>query len=375
MIPLNDFKRQWADVGEATLKVVAEIGGSGWYILGREVAAFEAALAGTWGLPFAAGVASGLDAIELALKALGCGPGDKVLTTPISAFATTLAIVKLGAEPVFTDTDPLGNIDLELCREVLATRQDIRFFVPVHLYGHPLDMRKLAALGRDFDCGIVEDCAHSIGATHEGVPTGTAGCMAATSFYPTKNLGAMGDGGAVLTANRDLAHRVRMLRDYGQSAKDVHTLVGYNSRLDELHAALLRQVGLQCLPKWLTARCRNASAYVSGITNPAITLCTPPQDTRSSWHLFPVWVAPERKPDFIHWLNDRGIVCGQHYPIPIPEQPVMAELKFEMATDIPVARRLCRSEVTLPVHPYLTEAEVAQVIEACNAWKGYDLHV
>jgi len=252
----------------------------------------------------------------------------------------------------------------------LDRHRDIRFFVPVHLYGHPLDLSRLAALRRDFDCRIVEDCAHSIGANHEGRPTGTAGDIAATSFYPTKNLGAMGDGGAVLTADRELARCVRMLRDYGQQAKYVHTLVGYNSRLDELHAALLRRVGLEWLPKWIAARCHNASAYVTGISNPAIAVHSVPPGARSSWHLFPVWVEPERKSDFMHWLNDSGIVCGQHYPIPIPEQPVMAEVAFEMATDIPMARRLCRSEVTLPVHPYLTESEVQRVIEVCNAWKG-----
>ena len=370
MIRLNDFKRQWAETRGAALAAFAEFGASGWYILGREVAAFEAALANLWGVPYAVGVASGLDAIELSLRALGCGAGDRVLTTPISAFATTLAIVKLGAVPVFADTDERGNIDLDLCRQVLAARGDIRFFVPVHLYGHPLDMRKLAALRRDFDCLIVEDCAHSIGAHHEGILTGAIGHAAATSFYPTKNLGAMGDGGAVLTPDRDAAQRVRMLRDYGQIAKDRHTLAGSNSRLDELQAALLRRVGLEWLPKWAAARCRNASAYAGGISNPAITLQGSPPGARSSWHLFPVWVEPERKPDFLAWLNNSGIVCGEHYPIPIPEQPVMSELPFEMATEIPVASRLCRSEVTLPVHPYLTEAEVAQVIEICNAWKG-----
>jgi dTDP-4-amino-4,6-dideoxygalactose transaminase len=370
MIPLNDFKRQWEDTRETAMAVFADIGSSGWYILGREVSAFEAALANFWGITEAVGVASGLDAIELSLNALGCGTGDKVLTTPISAFATTLAIVKRGAVPVFADTDDFGLIDLDLCRQVLAARRDIRFFIPVHLYGHPLDMLKLAALGEEFGCQCVEDCAHSIGASHAGRPTGTAGRMAATSLYPTKNLGALGDGGAVLTADRELAERLRMLRNYGQISKDVHTRVGYNSRLDELHAAFLRRVGLEWLPRWTTARCRNASAYVAGISNPAITVRSAPPGARSSWHLFPVWVEPERKADFMRWLNGNGIGCAEHYPIPIPEQPVMAGVPFEMATEIPNARALCRSEVTLPVHPYLAEAEVSQVIEACNAWTG-----
>jgi dTDP-4-amino-4,6-dideoxygalactose transaminase len=370
MIPLNDFKRQWADTREAALAAFEELGASGWYILGPEVQAFETALAEFWSIPHAVGVASGLDAIELSLNALGCRPGDKVLTTPVSAFATTLAIVKRGAVPVFADTDPVGAIDLDLCREVLSTRRDIRFFVPVHLYGHPLDMRKLAALAHSFDCQIVEDCAQSIGASHDGIPTGTAGRIAATSFYPTKNLGALGDGGAVLTADPELAQRVRRLRDYGQSAKDVHAAVGYNSRLDELHAAYLRRVALAWLPRWTAARCRNASEYVARIRNPGIVVNPTPPASRSSWHLFPVWVEPDRKADFIRWLNDGGIVCGQHYPTPIPNQPIMRDVPFEMATDIPTASRLCRAEVSLPVYPYLTESEVAQIIDRSNAWPG-----
>jgi dTDP-4-amino-4,6-dideoxygalactose transaminase len=370
MIPLNDFKRQWADTREAALQAFAETGASGWYILGREVAGFEAELALAWGMPHTVGVASGLDALELALRALGCGPGDKVLTTPISAFASTLAILKVGAVPVFADTDEFGMIDLDLCRQVLAARSDIRFLLPVHLYGHTLDLHKLAALSAESGCHVVEDCAHSVGAKFEGAPTGTAGRIAATSFYPTKNLGALGDGGAVLTADRELAQRVRMLRDYGQSAKDVHTMIGANSRLDELHAAFLRRVGLRWLPQWMAARSHNASAYLSEISNAALTLRHPPPGVQSGWHLFPVWVEPSRKADFVRWLNDAGIVCGEHYPIPIPEQPVMAGRQFELATDVAAARRLCRSEVTLPVHPYLTQAEIAQVIEACNTWRG-----
>lgn len=370
MVPLNDFKRQWAETSEAALEAFAETGASGWYILGRQVAAFEAALALTWGVPHCVGVASGLDALELALRAVGCGPGDKVLTTPISAFASTLAILKVGAVPVFADTDAFGMIDLDLCRQVLAARPDIRFLLPVHLYGHTLNLRKLAEVAGASGCRVVEDCAHSIGAKFQGLPTGTAGQIAATSFYPTKNLGALGDGGAVLTGDPELAQRVRILRDYGQSAKDVHTVIGANSRLDELQAAYLRRVGLCRLAQWMAARCRNASAYLAGIRNPAITLPHPPPKVQPGWHLFPVWVEPSRKADCIRCLNDAGIVCGEHYPVPIPEQPVMAGRPFELATDIDTARRLCRSEVTLPVHPYLTEAEVAQVIEACNAWKG-----
>ena len=370
MILMNDFRRQWADTREASLAAFSEVGDSGWYILGREVEEFEKALAAFWGIAETIGVASGLDAIEISLKILGCKPGDKVLTTPLSAFATTLAILKAGAMPVFVDTDEFGLINLDSCREVLASRPDIRFMVPVHLYGHALNLERLAGLRREFGCRIVEDCAQSIGASYNGVRTGTAGEMAATSFYPTKNLGALGDGGAILTANHELAAKARVLRDYGQSAKYRHDVVGYNSRLDELQAGLLRRVGLAKLDGWTAARRRIASAYLAGIQNPALSLIGSPAGSDSCWHLFPLRVDPARKADFMAWLKLRGVASAEHYPIPIPEQPALSGLAFEVLGGLETARGLCASEVSLPIHPYLTSQEIDQTIEACNGWKG-----
>jgi len=348
----------------------AEIGASGWYILGREVREFETALARYWGLPRVVGVASGLDAIEISLKALGCGPGDKVLTSPLSAFATALAILNLGAIPVFVDTDAYGQIEIDACHAVFASRPDIRYFVPVHLYGHALDMQRLKALRAAFDCRMVEDCVQSIGACFRGEVTGSAGQMAALSFYPTKNLGALGDGGAVLTASEEYAQRARMLRDYGQSAKYRHELVGYNSRLDELHAGLLRRVSLGRLPGWTDARRRLAARYIAGIRHPAIHVPGAPAGSQSCWHLFPVLVDPARKPDFLAWLTAHEIGFGEHYPILIPDQPAMAGVRFEVIGDLTVAQRICRSEVSLPIHPYLQDSEAARVIDVCNQWPG-----
>ena len=370
MIPLNDFKRQWEDTREDALAAFEEVGASGWYILGRQVREFEDALAQYWGLPHAVGVASGLDAIEISLKALGCGAGDRVLTTPLSAFPSTLAIVKLGAVPVFVDTDECGSIDLQACREALASRHDIRFFLPVHLYGHALDMGTLGKLCEEFDCRMVEDCAQSAGARRCGIATGTAGRMAAVSFYPTKNLAALGDGGAILTSDPVLAETVRKLRDYGQSSRYRHDLVGYNSRLDELHAGYLRRVSLQRLPAWTEARRRIAAAYVAGIHNPAVRVMGEPAGAYSVWHLFPVLVAPGRKADFMAWLLSQGVECGEHYPAPIPDQRALEGVPFELIGGIERARRVCRSEVSLPIHPYLGEEAVAQVIAACNGWQS-----
>ena len=370
MILLNDFQRQWEDTREASLAAFTAFGESGWYILGDEVKAFEEALARRWGMEHCVGVASGLDAIEICLRTLGCKPGDKVLTTPLSAFPTTLAAMKLGAVPVFVDTDEFGLIDLAACRAAIAAHPEIRFFVPVHLYGHALDMECLCRLAAETGITTVEDCAQSIGADYKGIATGLAGRMAATSFYPTKNLGAMGDGGAILTNNADYATEARMLRNYGQSAKYRHDVIGYNSRLDEIHACLLRRVLLERLPVWNERRRCVAAAYLKGIENPAIRPMGTPAGSNSCWHLFPVLVAPERKTDFMAWLKSRQVACAEHYPIPIPDQQALRGLPVEVFGGLEAARRICGSEVSLPIHPYLQDKEVAQVIGVCNAWRG-----
>jgi len=370
MIPLNDFGRQWEDTREAVLEAAAAVGASGWYILGREVAAFEEAIAGRWGVAHAVGVASGQDAVEISLRVLGCHPGDRVLTTPLSAFATTAAIVKLGAIPVFVDTDECGLIALDRCRDRLAQRTDIHFMVPVHLYGHALDLMELARLRDEFGCLIVEDCAQSILASRDGMLAGTIGQIAATSFYPTKNLGAMGDGGAILTNDTGYEAGARALRDYGQSRKYQHDFIGYNSRLDELQAAIMRRAYLPKLAGWTERRRRIATRYLEGLDNPAIAPVKPSRTSNSVWHLFPVRVDPNRKEAFMQYVRDSGIVCAEHYPTLIPDQKALYGVPYELAGDCTTAKAFARSEVTLPIHPYLADEEVERVVDCCNHWRG-----
>jgi dTDP-4-amino-4,6-dideoxygalactose transaminase len=372
MILANDFKRQWEDIRESALEAFTRTAESGGYILGEEVRAFESGLAAYWGRGSAVGVASGQDAIEISLRVLGCQPGDSVLTTPLSAFATTLAILKLGGVPVFVDTDERGLIDLDRCRDLVWRRPDIRYFVPVHLYGHALDGAKLRKLRDEFPLHIVEDCAQSIGARSRGEPVGTVGQMAATSFCPTKNLGAMGDGGAVLTDRPEWRARVAALRDYGQTAKYRHEFAGYNSRLDELQAAFLRSAMLPRLDAWTRRRREIAKNYLEGIRNPAIRCPGAPEGSESNWHLFPVLLNPEAKHAFLDYLRDSGIEPDEHYPMIIPDQPAMAHVAFEFADDCATARRIARSEVSLPIHPYLRNEEVAQVIDVVNSWTAAD---
>lgn len=369
MILLNDFQRQWADAGADVMRAVEQVGLSAWYILGERVKKFEASLGAYWQIPHAVGVASGLDAIEIGLRALGCGAGDFVLTSPISAFATPLAILKLGAMPVFADCDEFGLIDLEQCRKVLKERPEIRYFVPVHLFGHSLDLNEVEALRRDFDLKVVEDCAQSIGATHGGRMAGSIGQYAATSFYPTKNLGALGDGGAILTSSEELRTQARCLRDYGQTSKYKHDVLGYNSRLDELQAAILDGAFLSRLPGWIQRRRQIARAYIDGISSKGLIVTGQPAGGESCWHLFPVLVEASRKAEMMAHFRQRGVATGEHYPLALIEQEALAPYRGQMGSDCLKAIDFCHREVSLPIHPYLTDAEVAQVIQAANEWR------
>ncbi|MEN3369752.1 MAG: hypothetical protein V7609_1895 [Verrucomicrobiota bacterium] len=369
MILQNDFKRQWEFVQEPVLDAVRRVGASGRYILGGEVESFEIALAKFWGVSHAVGVGNGMDAIEIGLRCLDLRPGEKVLTTPFSAFATTLAIIRAGGMPVFVDVDDLGRIDLAQCRKVLEKERSIRFLVPVHLYGFSLPMEELSRLMTDFGLRIVEDCAQSIGASHGGIGVGTVGQVAATSFYPTKNLGALGDGGALLTNDAALAAAARTFRNYGQTGHYVHSKLGLNSRLDEIHAAVLRSALLPNLERWTEARRRTAQKYLGQIRHPSIQLLAPNSVMAPVWHLFPVLAAEGSRDGLRNHLETRGIMTGIHYPHIIPEQAALTQGSWQNAVEPANARRFARDELSLPIHPFLTDAEVDAVIAACNDWK------
>jgi dTDP-4-amino-4,6-dideoxygalactose transaminase len=363
----NDFTRQWLAIEPSVVSAVRRVGTSGRYVLGKEVENFESALAEYWGLQHAVGVANGMDALEIALRCGDIRAGEKVLTTSFSAFATTLAILRAGGVPVFVDVDDNGNIDLEQCREVLLRERSIRFCVPVHLYGNPLDLDQLAALRKDFDLFLVEDCAQAIGATNSGRNVGTIGQAAATSFYPTKNLGALGDGGAILTEDATIAGRAKVLRHYGQSSLYAHDELGLNSRLDELHAAILREALLPNLENWTTLRRQHAASYQAQIRNPHLTLLTPGTASEPVWHLFPVFATHrERLREF---MSAARIETGIHYPRVIPDQAALrGKISAEIAATPSNARRLASNELSLPIHPFLREDEVSEVIRACNAF-------
>lgn len=370
MILLNDFARQWKVVESRVLAAIQRVGSSGRYILGPEVAEFEKALAEFWGVSHAVGVGNGMDALEIALRCLDLRPGEKVLTTPLSAFATTLAILRGGGVPVFVDVDDNGNLDLDLCRETLKRDRSIRFMLPVHLYGNPLDLEKLTALKADYELIVVEDCAQAIGARHGGRTVGSVGQASGTSFYPTKNLGALGDGGALLTNDPAIAERAKTVRNYGQTAQYLHQEVGLNSRLDEIQAAVLREAFLPMLPGWIRRRTEIASKYQQGIRNDLIKLPPVNPASEAAWHLFPTLLAENQRDRFRSHLKSGGILTGIHYPRSIPAQPACQSIPgFGQSSPAVQAASICKREVSLPIHPFLTDDEVERVIAACNQWQ------
>ncbi len=372
LVSLNDFGAQWDEVGSEASAAFERVGRSGRYILGPEGETLERKLASLWGLSEAIVVGNGMDAIEIALRASGLSPGAKVLTTPLSAFATTLAILRCGGIPVFTDVDDSGLINLSECRRVLEADPSIRYFVPVHLYGHAMDLAAVESLRDDFDLTVIEDCAQAIGARSRGLMVGVVGRAAAVSFYPTKNLGALGDGGAVLTSNHGLAVRARAMRHYGQSATYVHEEFGLNSRMDEVHAAILADAFLPRLIRWTSRRKCIAARYQEAIQSSVLQIPAVPDGSDSVWHLFPVLVLqPERRDHFREYLAARGVASGIHYPRLIPEQKALVDHgRYEIKVSLSRATRFASCEVSLPIHPYLSEDDVDNVIESVNGWGG-----
>jgi dTDP-4-amino-4,6-dideoxygalactose transaminase len=348
-VPLLDLRAQYAQLAPALEAAVRRVLESGHYILGEDVGAFERELAAATGRAHAVGVSSGSDALVLALMALGIGPGDEVVTTPLSFFATVGAIVRLGARPVFADIERKSfNLDPEaaLARVTPKTRA----VLPVHLFGRPAALDPLRRAG----VGIVEDAAQAI-----GVPDLGRGTYAATlSFFPSKNLGAAGDAGAVITDDAALADRLRLMRAHGSRPKYVHHVVGGNFRIDTLQAAILR-AKLPHLAGWNTARRRNANRYLSRLVETPLGL--PEATPEHVWHHFVVRVPDGRRDALRDHLKAREIETEVYYPLALHLQPCFAELGYKKG-DLPEAERACAEVLAIPVHPDLSEAQADHVV-------------
>lgn len=355
MIPVMDLHRQHALLRDRLNAAASRVIDSGWFILGPEVRAFEEEFAAWLGVAECVGVASGTDAITLALRALDIGAGHEVITVSHTAVATVAAIINAGATPVLVDIDAATfTMDPAACARAITPRT--RAIVPVHLYGHPADMPALTTLAAQHGLHVIEDCAQAHGAVCQGRRVGTWGACAAFSFYPTKNLGALGDGGAIVTNDTTLAERVRELRQYGWRERYISSTHGFNSRLDELQAALLR-VKLPYVHAWNSARCAHAELYAEhlhGVQTPGTRNgCT------HVHHLYVVR-APRRDALAAH-LKAHGIATALHYPAPVHLQPAYRGLATQ---PLPVTEAVCDDILTLPMFPELRNDEIESV---CNA--------
>ncbi len=345
-----------ADGGAAIRLAIDRVIASGWFVLGPEVEAFEAEFAAAMQAAHAVGVGNGTDAIALTLRALGIGPGDEVITTPLSAAYTALAVMMTGARPVFADIDPI-RMTIDPARIADAITPKTRAILPVHLYGQAADMTAIEQLAATHNLAVVEDCCQAHLATAAGRPVGTIGVAGAFSFYPTKNLGALGDGGAVITRDPALAERIRQLRNGGQTARYQHERFGVNSRLDEMQAAILR-TRLPKLAGWTWKRRTVAAAYRNALASAPVNV--PAEcDAGHVYHLFVV-LSPARAA-----LQARLAACGIetliHYPVPIPRQPALAETE---PAECPIASRVCDEVLSLPLYPHLKDTEVARIVRA-----------
>ena len=344
------------DVRAAIDRVVAR----GWFVLGPEVEAFEAEFAAASGTRHAIGVGTGTDAIALLLRAAGIGPGDEVIVPAMTAAYTALAVLMAGARPVIVDVDH-ETLTLDPPAAAAAVTPRTRAIVPVHLYGHCAAMDRLLALATRHSLAIVEDCCQAHLATCGGLPVGAFGVGGAFSFYPTKNLGALGDGGAVVTNDAAVAERVRRLRNGGQADRYHHVDQGINSRLDEVQAAVLR-ARLPHLRRWTARRRALAALYRQQL--PGGLVLPAELDSGHVYHLFPVRT-PHRDALQAH-LAAAGIGTLVHYPVSLPEQPAFASLRPPPA---PVAARAGRELLSLPLHPALADADAARVADAAATFQ------
>ena len=362
-IPFLDLTRQHRALQAELMAAVGRVLASSHFVLGGEGQALEAELAALAGVRHAIGVGSGTDALRLALTAVGVRPGDEVITPAFSFVASASTIVMAGARPVFVDVDP-ATLALEPAALERALTPRTRAIVVVHLYGHPAPMDRIAEVARRRGVALVEDAAQAIGATWDGRPIGGWGDAACLSFYPTKNLGACGDAGMLLTSRDDVAQHLRRLRHHGDSGRYHHVELGYCSRLDEVQAALLR-VKLQRLPAWTEARRRVAARYGAGLAGLPLGLQAEDARARHIYHLYTVR-HPERDA-LARALADLGVGTMVHYPRAVPEQPLFG---LDAEHQWPHAWRAAREVLSLPCYPEMTDAEVDGVVAAVHTAVG-----
>jgi len=361
-IPLIDLVTQYHAIRQEIDEAVRRVLESGHFILGPEVEALEREIAAYCETAFAVAVASGTDALELSLRACGIGSGDEVVTTAYSFFATAEAIVTVGARPVFIDIDP-RTYNLDPAQLAAAVTPRTKALVPVHLYGHPCAMDQVMAIAKAHHLKVIEDCAQAIGARYRGQRVSSFGDSGALSFYPSKNLGAYGDGGMVVTNDRSVADQVRLLRTHGSRDKYLHAILGKNSRLDELQAAILR-VKLHHIEQWNEARRRNAAIYTALLSREQIRgLMLPVEqpECHHVYHLYPIRIAERDRVQ--QALREQGVATQVHYPATLPSQPALKPW-VPSGSWCPRAVEVSRQVLSLPMYPELTPELIERVVRS-----------
>ena len=358
-VPFLDLRGPYVELRQELDAALARVADSGWYLLARELDAFERAFAAYTGARHCAGLANGLDALHLALRALGVGPGDEVIVPSNTYIATWLGVSQAGATPVPVEPDA-RTYNLDPAQLDAAVTERTRAILPVHLYGQPADMDPITEVARRHGLHVLDDAAQAHGARYKGRRVGGLADITAWSFYPGKNLGAFGDAGGVTADDDALVDRVRVLRNYGSRVKYVNEVQGYNSRLDELNAAVLA-VKLAALDEWNARRARQAALYAEALGDLPIVLPFVPSWAEPAWHLYVVRVRDRQAVQAE--LARRGVGIMIHYPIPPHRQQAYAGMGFA-AGDFPVASRMADEVLSLPIGPHLSHAEQEHVIEA-----------
>jgi dTDP-4-amino-4,6-dideoxygalactose transaminase len=358
-VPFLDLKQQYASVKGEILSAVDDVFGSAQFVLGREVAAFVEEFAAYCGVRHGIGVNSGTSALHLALLAAGVGPGDEVITVPLTFVATVAAIGYTGAKPIFVDVDPI-TYTMDSTQVEAAITPRTKVVLPVHLYGQCADMDPILDVAQRHGLFVIEDAAQAHGAEYKGRRSGSMGDLGCFSFYPGKNLGACGEGGIVTTNNLGFARSIRMLRDWGAEKKYHHVLKGFNYRMEGVQGAVLR-IKLRRLEAWTEARRKHARAYVEVLEECGLSLPFEAPDRRHVFHIYPV--LSTQRDELADALAARGVQTGIHYPTPVHLLPAYADLGYRPG-DFPVSESVASLELSLPIFPELTREQMEEVAAA-----------
>ncbi len=361
MIDFAGLKQQHEEISEEIEQAVQRVFKSGWFILGEELNSFEKEFSDYIGTKYSIGVNSGSDALLLVLKALQIGHEDEVLTVSHTFISSVDSIIRNGAKPVFVDINP-ETFCIDTAKIERKITKNTKAILPVHLYGQPANMDSIMEIAKKYNLHVIEDACQAHGAKYRGNRVGSIGDISCFSFYPTKNLGAYGDGGMVTTNNQELAQKIQMLRNYGQPKKYEHDFVGVNSRLDEMQAACLR-VKLKYLDKWNQNRRDIASLYKKLLRNlPVITPCDM-EFIEQVYHLFVI--RSEQRDLLQKKLSEKNIHTQIHYPVPVHKQKAYQELGFNVS--LPVTEKICKEILSLPMHPFLVEDDIYTIVEAIKS--------